>query len=40
VIIAADGLYSVARQLLSYDQPVSSAYVAYRGAIPLISCGR
>jgi salicylate hydroxylase len=34
VVIAADGLYSVARRLLSDDQPVSSAYVAYRGTVP------
>ena len=35
VVIAADGLYSMARKLLSDDEPVSSAYVAYRGAIPV-----
>ncbi len=35
VIIAADGLHSVARPLLSDDQPVSSAYVAYRAAVPI-----
>lgn len=35
VVLAADGLYSVARPLFSDDQPVSSAYVAYRGAIPI-----
>jgi 3-hydroxybenzoate 6-monooxygenase len=35
VVLAADGLYSVARRMLSDDQPVSSAYVAYRGAIPV-----
>ncbi|MBB3083355.1 FAD-dependent oxidoreductase [Geodermatophilus sabuli] len=34
VVLAADGLYSVARPLISDDEPVSSAYVAYRGAIP------
>ncbi|MGY1691945.1 FAD-dependent oxidoreductase [Geodermatophilus sp. SYSU D01105] len=34
VVLAADGLYSVARRLISDDEPVSSAYVAYRGAIP------
>lgn len=34
-VIAADGLYSVARPMLSDDQPVSSAYVAYRGAVPV-----
>ncbi|HET7398857.1 MAG TPA: FAD-dependent oxidoreductase [Intrasporangium sp.] len=35
VVIAADGLHSVARRLLSDDAPVSSAYVAYRGAMPV-----
>jgi 2-polyprenyl-6-methoxyphenol hydroxylase-like FAD-dependent oxidoreductase len=35
VAIAADGLQSVARALLVDDQPVSSAYVAYRAAIPI-----
>jgi salicylate hydroxylase len=34
VVIAADGLRSVARPMLSDDQPVSSAYVAYRGTVP------
>lgn len=34
VVIAADGLHSVARKLLSDDEPVSSAYVAYRGTVP------
>ena len=34
VVLAADGLNSLARRLLSDDEPVSSAYVAYRGAIP------
>ncbi|MCK2216981.1 FAD-dependent monooxygenase [Actinomadura sp. ATCC 31491] len=34
VVVAADGLHSVARRLLSDDEPVSSAYVAYRGAVP------
>ncbi len=34
VVLAADGLNSVARRMISDDQPVSSAYVAYRGAIP------
>ncbi|MEV8639192.1 FAD-dependent monooxygenase [Streptosporangium sp. NPDC051023] len=33
-VIAADGLHSVARELLVRDEPVSSAYVAYRGAVP------
>ncbi|UBU10230.1 FAD-dependent oxidoreductase [Nonomuraea gerenzanensis] len=35
VVIAADGLHSVARRLLSDDEPVNSAYVAYRGAVPI-----
>ncbi|MCW5251460.1 MULTISPECIES: FAD-dependent oxidoreductase [unclassified Streptomyces] len=34
LVIAADGLHSVARKLLADDQPVSSAYVAYRGTVP------
>ncbi|MER5597002.1 FAD-dependent monooxygenase [Streptomyces sp. NPDC002265] len=34
VVIAADGLHSVARRLLVDDRPVSSAYVAYRGTVP------
>lgn len=34
MVIAADGLHSVARKLLVDDQPVSSAYVAYRGTVP------
>lgn len=34
VVIAADGIRSVARPLLSDDEPVSSSYVAYRGAVP------
>ncbi|HUN36858.1 MAG TPA: FAD-dependent monooxygenase [Trebonia sp.] len=34
VVIGADGLHSVARRLLIDDAPVSSAYVAYRGAVP------
>jgi len=34
VVIAADGLHSVARRLLAGDEPVNSAYVAYRGAVP------
>ncbi|MFD0533136.1 FAD-dependent monooxygenase [Actinomadura luteofluorescens] len=37
VVIAADGLHSVARGLLSDDRPVSSAYVAYRGTTPTAS---
>ncbi len=35
VVIAADGLHSVARQQLVGDTPVNSAYVAYRGAVPI-----
>jgi 2-polyprenyl-6-methoxyphenol hydroxylase-like FAD-dependent oxidoreductase len=35
VVIAADGLHSVARKLVVDDQPVNSAYVAYRGAVPI-----
>ncbi|GAA2209530.1 3-hydroxybenzoate 6-hydroxylase [Nonomuraea monospora] len=35
VVIAADGLHSVARRILSDDEPVNSAYVAYRGAVPI-----
>ncbi|MBB6548552.1 FAD-dependent oxidoreductase [Nonomuraea rubra] len=34
VVVAADGLHSVARRILSDDEPVNSAYVAYRGAVP------
>ena len=34
VVIAADGLHSVARTLLVDDEPVNSAYVSYRGAVP------
>ncbi len=34
-VIAADGLHSVARGLLVDDEPVNSAYVAYRGAVPI-----
>ncbi len=40
VVIAADGLHSVARQRFSHDKPVSSAYVAYRGAIPIDQVAR
>lgn len=35
VVIAADGLHSVARELLVDDEPVNSAYVAYRRAMPI-----
>ncbi|BFO18727.1 hypothetical protein SHKM778_51150 [Streptomyces sp. KM77-8] len=34
MVIAADGLHSPARKLFVDDQPVSSAYVAYRGTVP------
>ncbi len=35
LVVAADGLHSGARQQLVGDQPVNSAYVAYRGAVPI-----
>lgn len=35
LVVAADGLRSVARELLVNDEPVTSAYVAYRGAVPI-----
>lgn len=35
LVVAADGMHSVARKLLVDDEPVSSAYVAYRGAVPI-----
>jgi 3-hydroxybenzoate 6-monooxygenase len=35
LVIAADGLRSTAREQLVGDAPVSSGYVAYRGAIPV-----
>ncbi len=35
LVVAADGLHSVARQLMVGDAPVNSAYVAYRGALPI-----
>ncbi len=35
LVIAADGLHSVARRQLVGDEPVNSAYVAYRGAVPI-----
>ena len=34
LVVAADGIHSVARRLLVDDEPVSSSYVAYRGAVP------
>jgi salicylate hydroxylase len=38
-VLAADGLNSALRSRLSTDEPVSSAYVAYRGAVPLAELG-
>lgn len=35
IVIAADGIHSVARPSIVVDEPVSSAYVAYRGAVPI-----
>ncbi|UKA51653.1 FAD-dependent oxidoreductase [Arthrobacter sp. FW305-123] len=35
VVIGADGLKSTLRPLVSSDEPVSSAYVAYRGTVPI-----
>jgi 3-hydroxybenzoate 6-monooxygenase len=35
LVIAADGLHSTARQRLVGDDPVNSAYVSYRGAVPI-----
>ncbi len=35
LVVAADGLHSVARQQFVGDSPVSSSYVAYRGAVPM-----
>ncbi|ODU06086.1 MAG: 3-hydroxybenzoate 6-hydroxylase [Pseudonocardia sp. SCN 72-86] len=35
IVVAADGLNSQLRGRLSDDRPISSAYVAYRGAVPL-----
>ncbi|WP_063064259.1 FAD-dependent oxidoreductase [Nocardia violaceofusca] len=40
VVIAADGLHSVARRRFADDRPVSSAYVAYRGTVPIASVDR
>lgn len=37
MVIAADGIHSVARPGIVDDEPVSSAYVAYRGAVPIES---
>jgi salicylate hydroxylase len=35
LVLAADGLNSLLRTRLVNDEPVSSAYVAYRGAVPI-----
>ncbi|MFC4943512.1 FAD-dependent monooxygenase [Pseudonocardia sp. GCM10023141] len=35
IVLAADGLGSTLRARLSADEPVSSAYVAYRGTVPV-----
>jgi salicylate hydroxylase len=35
MVVAADGLHSVARELLAKDELVNSAYVAYRGAVAI-----
>jgi 3-hydroxybenzoate 6-monooxygenase len=35
LVVAADGLHSAARGQFVGDDPVSSAYVAYRGAVPM-----
>jgi len=35
LVLAADGVWSRLRALLSDDEPVSSHYVAYRGALPV-----
>ena len=35
IVVAADGLHSTARQQLVGDEPVNSAFVAYRGAVPI-----
>ena len=37
VVIGADGLKSTLRPLVASDEPVSSAYVAYRGTVPITS---
>ncbi|MFY1638058.1 FAD-dependent monooxygenase [Solwaraspora sp. WMMB335] len=39
-VIAADGLHSRFRALLSTDEPICSGYVAYRGAIPIEQASR
>lgn len=35
VVIAADGMHSVARGMIVQDEPVNSSYVAYRGAVTI-----
>ncbi|WP_028927272.1 FAD-dependent monooxygenase [Pseudonocardia acaciae] len=35
IVVAADGLGSRLRARISDDEPISSAYVAYRGAVPV-----
>lgn len=39
LVVAADGLHSIARRLFVDDQPVSSAYVAYRATVPIAEVG-
>lgn len=39
VVIAADGLHSLARRLFVADEPVSSSYVAYRGTVSVADLG-
>ncbi|WP_157250247.1 FAD-dependent monooxygenase [Nonomuraea typhae] len=39
LVVAADGLRSGLRALLSDDEPVCSGYVAYRGAVPIEEAG-
>lgn len=34
IVIAADGIHSVARSMIVQDEPQNSSYVAYRAAIP------
>jgi 2-polyprenyl-6-methoxyphenol hydroxylase-like FAD-dependent oxidoreductase len=39
LVLAADGLNSRLRRHVHQDEPVSSAYVAYRGAVPMSEVG-